>query len=370
MNGKPTVRPAAPAKVRQDNIDLLRAIAVLGVIAYHYTSRFPADFYHYDTPMPDLYVGRLGVDLFFVVSGYCLLMTLDRAERLERFWAGRLARIQPAYMAAVLLTFLVVTAFGLPDREVGVLTAASNLVWLQVLPDWKMVDGAYWSLVVELKFYFWIGLTYYLLQGRNVSTAWLAFSAVGIVAWHAQMAGLPMGGLLNIFAEYVLIAPYAPEFLVGLIAYESRRLSRRCLTWLLCGAAVLVILSPRFAGSELVGLSLCAFAFAVLKIPGMRVPRPITFIGLISYPLYLVHQNIGYVLIRELAELVPSDVPRIAVSSLLVLLLAILLSKTVELRWQKRLGDLLDRKLRPLLGLLPLPVVRRPVPELGPVREW
>ena len=66
-------------KARQDNIDLLRCIAILSVVAFHYTTRFPAPFYN-ATAMPFTFpYGDRGVDLFFSVSGFCIFMTMERS---------------------------------------------------------------------------------------------------------------------------------------------------------------------------------------------------------------------------------------------------------------------------------------------------
>src|SRR5271163_4433651 len=96
--------PSVPAHV--PSIDGLRAVAVLGVIAYH------ANF------LPGS-VGARGVDLFFVISGLCLsLPVLRRAGDFQRtrFWINRCWRIVPPYWAALaLFALLSLTAFGLPS---------------------------------------------------------------------------------------------------------------------------------------------------------------------------------------------------------------------------------------------------------------
>jgi peptidoglycan/LPS O-acetylase OafA/YrhL len=98
--------------------------------------------------------GIFGVQLFFIVSGFCIWMTARRCPDLATFWTRRLGRIQPSYVAAVLLTFAIVAAFGLPGREVSGADLLSNLTWATMFVPAPFVDGVYWTLLVELKFYF------------------------------------------------------------------------------------------------------------------------------------------------------------------------------------------------------------------------
>ena len=228
-----------PRKVRQDNIDFLRAIAILAVVVYHFTTRMPPAFYEADHVPFTFPWGRHGVDLFFIVSGFCIFMTLDSSRSVENFWARRLARIQPAYMAAIVITFTIVTLAGLPGRHVSPLIALSNLVWLNVIPGWPHVDNAYWSLVAELKFYLIIGVLYHVLKGRHVSLAWLGLCAVGY-------ALSLVGGPARQVASQLLIAPMAPFFLIGLLAWEWRRLSRLEAIAIAACATGLALTSARF----------------------------------------------------------------------------------------------------------------------------
>ncbi len=111
---------------RYQNLDALRALAVISVLLYHYTARFP-DTYTGLTDLPfHVTFGWLGVEMFFVVSGYCIAMTLGRVSTVTEFWAKRFARLQPAYMAGVLLTFGCVSLLGLPGRETSSFSAVAK----------------------------------------------------------------------------------------------------------------------------------------------------------------------------------------------------------------------------------------------------
>ena len=348
---------AHSAKERWDNIDLLRAAAILLVVLFHYTARFPADFYRAEQMPFRFTLGAYGVDLFFAVSGFCIFMTLESSKSLSNFWSKRLARLQPAYIVAILITFCVIAGAGLPGRQVTFPVALSNMLWLNAIPTWPMVDGAYWSLVVELKFYFWLGLIYYLSQGRSISLLWAGFSVVGAIV-------MALGTVPALAAEYGLIAPYAPAFLAGILAYEAPRLRYPTLVALGILCVLLLLVSPRFAEARWLGVSIGILAFAVLRMHWLRIPRPLTYVGLISYPLYLLHQNIGYVIIRSIT--LPIEI-RILLAATIVLGMAALLNKTVEVRWQKPLTRLFQQAIDDAWGRLP----RRKIDATGgELRRW
>jgi peptidoglycan/LPS O-acetylase OafA/YrhL len=280
-----------PRRNRLDNIDLLRAIAILAVVAFHYTALFPAAFYHARAMPFTFSYGYLGVDLFFVVSGYCIFMTIDRSATWQNFLARRIARIQPAYTVAIFVTFAVVSLAGPSEFRVSFPAALSNIIWLEAIPRWPRVDGVYWSLVVELQFYFWIGLIFYISRGRRIAAKWAAFTALGTV-----LSGIGL-------ARVVLISPYAAAFLAGILAWEWDRLSK-AERWPLAMVTIFLFMaSPRFAGMVMVGPAIGLFGFAVLRWKSLKLPKGVTYIGLISYSLYLLHQFVGYAIIRNLAPL-------------------------------------------------------------------
>lgn len=152
------------------------------------------------------------------------------------------------------------------------------------------------------------------------------------------MALLPFVGQ---FADKVLIAPYAVAFLPGLLAWEWDRLSWR--SRLVLGAAILAMmtLSPRYGGFSVTAPAVAVIGFIGLRWATMRVPRIFTWIGMISYPLYLVHNEIGWVVIRELsgAPLMARYIAGFAAG----VALAYALHLTVEGRWRKPVEKAFER---------------------------
>ena len=114
------------------------------VVLYHLT------FFYDSSGLSPIRVpwGHFGVELFFIISGFVILMTLTRARDISDFAISRVARLYPAYWCAVLLTSLVAWQLETLGPSPGEL--AANLTMMQgymLLPD---IDGSYWTLTLEL----------------------------------------------------------------------------------------------------------------------------------------------------------------------------------------------------------------------------
>lgn len=145
---------------RLTEIDALRGLAALAVVLFHYTTRFTEVFGANLTPSISFPDGHYGVNLFFIISGFVIFMTLDRTTRPMDFVVSRFSRLFPAYWAAIILTFSITHLLGLPDKLVDATTAFYNLIMIHGFFRIPHVDGVYWTLEVELLFYCGMFLLY------------------------------------------------------------------------------------------------------------------------------------------------------------------------------------------------------------------
>src|SRR5690606_36141385 len=103
-------------------LDILRGIAAMPVVLYHYTSRYAELYGGDDWPNSVVPFGHVGVHLFFIISGYVIFLTLDRLKSRElgigRFFLARFRRLFPVFWVAVPVTYLVTLIGGLPGRTV------------------------------------------------------------------------------------------------------------------------------------------------------------------------------------------------------------------------------------------------------------
>jgi peptidoglycan/LPS O-acetylase OafA/YrhL len=303
---------------RISELDSLRGLAALSVLLFHYTTRYQQIYGH---PSPTLFswnLGFHGVDLFFMISGFVIFMTLERVGSGMDFVISRFSRLFPAYWAAVLITFTVVAVFGLPGREVGVPEMLVNLTMIQGFLGVKDVDGAYWTLQVELFFYIGMLAVYYaglLPRIRSVLAIWVALRLV-------YLAADQLGVHLPYRIGEALILQHIPLFSLGILffrLYANEGTARGNYGMMaLCLAAIGLGGRLDYLVTALGG---CVIFYLLihgrLKILAHRIP---VFFGAISYSLYLLHENIGFTIIRALYEMsVAPDIAILIAGAVLVL---------------------------------------------------
>ena len=103
--------PGAPTAPRLDWLDALRGYAALVVVLFHLSPTVIGPGAHMAV-FRVIDLGKYGVLLFFLVSGYVIPMSLERHGSLRRFWIGRLFRIYPAYLFAI--AFLIACTAAVP----------------------------------------------------------------------------------------------------------------------------------------------------------------------------------------------------------------------------------------------------------------
>ncbi|HUY87207.1 MAG TPA: acyltransferase [Pirellulales bacterium] len=326
-------------------LDALRGFAALAVVLFHFTTRYDQVFGHIATLPASCPWGSYGVDLFLMLSGFVILRSLDRTQHAGDFIVGRFARLYPAYWVAGAITFGVVTLFGLSGQEVSLREAALNSTMLQRLLGARHIDGAYWSLEVELFFYaFAFALhragAFRTPRRQHIALAlWLFAEAVSmwIMSHGESEAGHSLALRLTSKLQVLLSLRYAHLFTIGILLYRGFcNRNYPPIAWLLLAACwTLQGMADSWAAALGIAMLTAVLYGAVEGRLGWLAARPLAFLGAISYPLYLIHQNVGYVLIRELESLTASPVAAIALAMTFSLAAATGLSLAIERPVQK-----------------------------------
>ncbi|MDH6568429.1 peptidoglycan/LPS O-acetylase OafA/YrhL [Streptomyces sp. SAI-117] len=316
------VRPARSAAVRDRAgrrlyaIDGIRLLAALMVAVHHYAGTNRVDQPGnriWDRPVSDIMptvfrfasYGWIGVEIFFVISGFVICMSCwGRSPR--QFFTSRVIRLYPAYWFAIVFTTAVLVALpGVWDR-LRTRDVLLNFTMLQSGSGVMNVDGVYWTLWSELRFYLlflvvvWSGLTY-----RKV----VVFCCVwGAAAMLAPISKLP---LLDLVAN--------PEgawyFIAGLSLYLMHRFGQDLLLWGILAMAWLMgqrELGIRIDEVEHVSgwrgsvLIFTVFLLAMVAIALGATDRVrwkwLVTAGALTYPLYLMHYAAGTTLINRLRD--------------------------------------------------------------------
>lgn len=321
-------------------IDALRGIAALAVVLFHYTTQFGKLFGANPPPTISFPDGHYGVNLFFIISGFVIFMTLERTSKPMDFVVSRFSRLFPAYWLAIVLTYGVTHLLDLPGKLVDIGAAFGNLIMIHGLFRIPHVDGVYWTLEIELLFYTGM-LCLFQMQGlQRIHHVLLGLFSVRLLYFVLERR---FGIELSWTISHLLILPFIPWFALGISVYlathrhdlQSRR--RAALT-AVCAILTLLLTEPWFIASLAVVLAGMVYLAARGQLHFLR-QRLFVWLGAISYPLYLLHENIGWSIQLRLRDLaVPTDVG-VLLTLATSLILATAVTRWVEqpaMRWIRR----------------------------------
>jgi peptidoglycan/LPS O-acetylase OafA/YrhL len=292
--------PAASKDGRIDIVEFLRGVAALLVVFFHYAnSTIPSI---KPNPLAAVFAyGRHGVEMFFVISGFVIYLTLQRLRGaptladLRKFLLRRSIRVVVPAWASLALTLVVYYSayylykpldFGWPAMTGR--TAACNVVMVCSLAGGHWINAVFWTLEVELCFYLTYSVLLYLWRGdaRKVIASYFIF---GVALW--------MTGSTRTFPRYMLI------FLVGVLLADA--LLRRIEVWTLPLALASLAIVYAQVGIRPVAFSAVA-ALSIYALYKIRLPGWLLFLGTISFSLYLTHTLAAFFGESVLKRLLPT----------------------------------------------------------------
>lgn len=382
---------------RLDTLDGLRGIAALLVVVYHFfvqlaePAHSPSLYPHGNLlgymPVAQVF-GQVGILLFFLISGFVIMMTLERSSGLVDFTTRRMARLWPAMLFCATLSAIMQNTWGdtyhypVPgiDMEVTLLDYLSSILFFpphlaaQYLGFEKegayWVEGVYWTLWHEVRFYALIAVVF-LLSPR----AWFLWVWAGL---QAAATGLDMLGAFRNelyplgFKAHLLFQPvFLCWFSLGLSSYLLWSGRRDLALFVIVALAVLAMIVPDLIAigpgeirlAEGMGIRLAAYAMIFtpfgLFLTGSRLlsvlrTRPFIAIGLASYPLYLFHEAPGMIAVMFGNSL---GLPPVAVALavfVLVVVFALFVHAAIERPAKTMLNQRFRRWSRNLESRLPL----------------
>lgn len=322
---------------RLTELDALRGIGALCVLTFHYSTRFHELFpqaSHVPFSFPG---GNYRVLLFFTISGFAIFFTLDRIRTVADFVVNRFARLYPAYLVAMLLTLSIEYVAHATQLLIGPVDILANITMLQGFAFIPEVDGAYWTLTVEIAFYFCMIAIWKFAGIRRLEPILALWLAVRSVYWF--WPDMPERIVM------LLVLRYTPFFVIGMLAYRiwsGQRTMRQQMPY--AGMALLSIATIETWDVTIVGCVLIA-AFVALIHGHLRFLslRPLVWLGGISYSFYLIHQHVGFVVMLEFAKAGYSPWIGFAAAFLVALTLGTAINRAVErpageaiIAWWKR----------------------------------
>lgn len=290
-------------------VDFMRLFAALWVVSVHYFGETGGGntLFKY---------GNLGVPLFFIISGFVISFSIQ-GKSLREFAIARFFRLYPLFWFACIVTFLLTLIVPHGD-PVSLKDFILNLPMLGTKGGAsRLIDPSYWSLAVEIAFYVGIGLFVALFSFARVRWFYVSWLLVSFLIFLFDVQR-------NIFAEFTL-ARHAPYFIFGgffalLIqnfstsTYYQKVKDSLGMFFAACLAFYVMNYSlvPAYAikdPKDIYFISLANILFFIgipfivyfsRAVTNTKVIRYATIAGGITYPLYLLHQKIGELIVHAL----------------------------------------------------------------------
>ena len=297
------------SKLRIKTLDIMRFIAALGVMLYHYLYRGiqtgrveeidlqTSHFFKY---------GYLGVNLFFIISGFVIFLSLNNNNYYLTFIKNRIIRLFPTYLLSITITLLMILIFfgSIPFDYKTIITNFFMINWIFNLPS---IDGVYWSLHIEWVFYFL--MTGFLLISKKIKIINCVYS------WFVIIIILKLMKLFSFYVpgeiSFLLIEKYGLLFVAGIFFYKNYISGfniKNFLILLTCfilstydlinQSRILEIeLNSTSSDIILIIINLSFFIYFFFLSYFEKINKfSYTKLGIASYPMYLIHQEVGYIL--------------------------------------------------------------------------
>lgn len=295
---------------RFKELDGLRGIAAFAVLISHFTGAYNTRYVGDPRPLFDFPYGAFGVQLFFLISGFVILMTALRARVPSDFVISRVSRIYPAYWLSLIAALVVGRLWQTSEVQLSLWESILNFTMFQ---RWLFVPNAvdvYWTLAVELQFYIVIFVLLVVTRCRlsakwlsSMVWGWLAISLV-VAIWAGpysrgidpQNVVTPVKVVLNL-----TLAEFGPLFCAGMLAYVARGKKQVTVQLIIASAsavAVAVLLHNWLYGGIVAGICIFFVYVAMRETTRWLTIAPLQFLGRISYSLYIIHAVVGYMIIK------------------------------------------------------------------------
>ncbi|WP_279597600.1 acyltransferase family protein [Methylobacterium sp. J-067] len=323
------------------SLDIARVFAAAVVLIYHFLFFSWVDMaggggirdvigvpLSYPEAVSSTWWGWVGVEIFFVISGFVISMSAI-GKSASSFAVDRISRLYPALIFFSLLAFCVILQVDTVSKELAVRRLINTLI---LWPTGPWIDGVVWTLVTEAMFY--IAITLIILSGRGGAVevaaryALMVVTAFWIVVLLHVLVGFGSIGAASLrlatsFGARVMLLTTGGFFLLGMFGNEIYRkgLSAPRMAWVLVSLAccVMAIVSRAIGTHGVVQfhqnpavpvvvwlscLVVCVVAMVAEthRPPGRNVRAFARTLGLMTYPLYLVHEITGGWLLGRLAE--------------------------------------------------------------------
>jgi peptidoglycan/LPS O-acetylase OafA/YrhL len=298
--------------MRESFLDVLRFLAAAAVMLFHFGFRGYVAHGLQDLSYPELVgvakYGYLGVELFFMISGYVIPWSIQHRSVAD-FAVSRAIRLYPTYWLCAALLVAIPPLLGDWRFHISARDVAMNLTMVAPWFGSPYIDAVFWTLATELQFYVLVAFVVGLFGFHRLPSALLVWLVVG-----AGTSALAKASGTN---PVYLGGTYYMYFCFGAGCYFLHHVERSTRIYALIGLSLPLMLAHGIhkAGmvEEIYKHPMSFALVCVLILAGaaavffsrylserMKHTAAVSFVGGLTYPLYLLHENIGYSLLNTL----------------------------------------------------------------------
>ena len=272
-------------------LDHLRGMAALAVTFFHFTNGNAGYLQEGDVLKQLGSVGWLGVEAFFVISGfvipYSLYIRAYQPGEFFQFMVRRLKRLEPPYLACIALILILNVLSSIAPGFRG---SPSDLTWqalfahfayLNAIFDYGWMNPVFWTLAIEFQFYIFVALIF----GYAAHASPLV--RVGTILI------ISIAGFLGT-GNKALLLHWLPLFAIGIVTFQFHvKLLTTSQYVLMLIPVSMLCLAGVGAGETVVGICTALLIALMGDRRPSRLFRPLALLGVVSYSLYLLHVPIG-----------------------------------------------------------------------------
>jgi peptidoglycan/LPS O-acetylase OafA/YrhL len=301
-------------------LDLIRFFAALSVVLYHYISRPESNAYPLIREVTNY--GYLGVPLFFIISGYVIALSANNRTALQ-FGVSRFVRLYPALWAGVIFTVL--TLFIIVDKQHSVAQVLANFTLLNEYLGFEDIDGVYWTLKAELKFYacVFLLLIFGVFQKYYIwLSVWLALAIM-----HTAF-GQPF------FMGWFISPAYSSFFIAGVAFFLIQNYGKNAFNLIVLISSLVVSSFTAYGQADgfmvdanvmdksisvvIVWFFYCLMYFLSIGKINLKERNVLITLGALTYPLYLIHNMAGKALIDKYSSIIPEQLLLVIVIGIMI----------------------------------------------------
>jgi peptidoglycan/LPS O-acetylase OafA/YrhL len=309
-------------------LDALRGIAAMAVLLYHYFDGYSNEFGR-SFDYPSIFdQGYFGVELFFLISGFVIFYTISKTKIVKEFLIKRAIRLYPTYWICLLITFCLIKIYPLsPSRDTSLKEAIFSLTMFNGLLKIKSVDPSYWTLLVEWFFYLLLATLILVFKLKKNTFYFSLWAWLGLILVYNFVLKIP-------FAGAVCNLRYGSFFVSGICFYQlyiKKEMFFKYAVLLLFSFLVgLLALSDLNYSTVAISIVFLVFWAAVHFKFSFLSGKIFVFFGEISYALYLIHQNVGFIIMRRLEHFGIIGPIKIVIAIAIVISIATLITYKFE----------------------------------------